>query len=764
MSAHQWETTYTTDKEATTTETGIESIHCHVCHAIKEGSEREIPVKTVSEVVEEAVQNANDLSNLIQDPEKTAEEKETAIVNYVTELTTGLSGQALDEDGQLAKNEELIGDGNASTQADLKGMAEKVDGVLQDQNLMDAVIGATIPGAATIGDETLTVNVAGAAAVVADAILDEADRAPENVQGQTYQAKVKVTIDNEHTDDTQLCLGISVSVINKQTEQPINEENVEVHTLPSPVTITITLPEAFQNINLIVFHTVNGNDVEVKFTWNEEKTAVSFPVPSMSPFRVEAGVADLNVYGDTLSALPSGTDLTEVYGEATAKAVQDARDAYNQAKTDNLRESQKNQLENLKNAVDSASQRVADEDRVAINAANTALEALNTKNAADYSEETKSLLESAAQQAQALTGGTVTGKAQALSITNALNDAVQAADQEEQTARTSVTTALNDLAGVKEEDYAETAANALRAAREAAANPSSASMGELNDMLSKLNAASTAVRAEDQATKDKIDELKKQLDVLDESKYADDPEALAAIRAAKNAVNGLSPDSSKAKLNEVLASLNTMSSSVQAADKRMEEEEKAKQEQAEKEKAKEEAKKASQAKAVFKLNVANGGKVPLQVKKTSKKIVIKKIASFDKVTSVISSNSKVVTAKLAGNAISIKGGKKPGSAKVTVKTKYGASVTFTVKVQKKKVAAKKIAGVSKKLTMRVGQTIVLDAATNPLTAPEKIKFKSSAKKIVSVTKNGVIKAKKKGKATITIKAGKAKLKVKITVK
>ena len=174
--------------------------------------------------------------------------------------------------------------------------------------------------------------------------------------------------------------------------------------------------------------------------------------------------------------------------------------------------------------------------------------------------------------------------------------------------------------------------------------------------------------------------------------------------------------------------------------------------------------KANQAKAAFKLNVANGSKVPLQVKKTSKKIVIKKIASFDKVTSVTSSNSKVVTAKLAGNAISIKGGKKPGSAKVTVKTKYGASVTFTVKVQKKKVAAKKIAGVSKKLTMNVGQTIVLDAATNPLTAPDKIKFKSSAKKIVSVTKKGVIKAKKKGKATITIKAGKAKLKVKITVK
>ena len=764
--AHQWETTYKVDKEATTTETGIESIHCHVCGAVKPDSEREIPVKTISEVVEEAVQNADDLSNLLQDPEKSAEEKEEAIVEYVADLTSGASGQALDEDGQLAKNEELIGDGNASTQADLKGLAEKVDEVLQDQSLKDASIGTTIPGKVTVGGETLTVGVAGATAIVADAILDEAEKAPENVEGQTYRAKVNVTVDSERTDDTQLCLGISVSVINKDTEQPINQESVDVHALPSPVTITITLPEAFQNINLIVFHTVNGQDVEVKFTWNEDKTAVSFPVPSMSPFRVEAGIADLSAYGDTLSALPSGTDLESVYDETTVSAVQEARTAYAQAtkEGEELRESQKDQLEVLKSKVNNASQKVADEDRLAVNAANTALEALNTKNAADYSDDTKNMLESAAAQAEALTGGTAIGKAQAQSIAAELNSAVQAANQEEEAARANVTTALNELAGVNEDDYAETTAQALKAAREAAENPSSASMGELNNMLSKLNAASTAVKAEDQATKDKIDDLKKQLDAIDESKYADDPEALAAIRAAKSAVNGLSPDSSKAKLNEVLASLNTMSSSVQAADKRMEEEEKAKQEQAKKEKAKEEAKKANQAKAAFKLNVANGGKVPLQVKKTSKKIVIKKIASFDKVTSVTSSNSKVVTAKLAGNAISIKGGKKPGSAKVTVKTKYGASVTFTVKVQKKKVAAKKIAGVSKKLTMNVGQTIVLDAATNPLTAPDKIKFKSSAKKIVSVTKKGVIKAKKKGKATITIKAGKAKLKVKITVK
>ena len=40
---HNWKTEYTVDKEATCKEEGTESIHCSVCDAVKEGSERAIP-------------------------------------------------------------------------------------------------------------------------------------------------------------------------------------------------------------------------------------------------------------------------------------------------------------------------------------------------------------------------------------------------------------------------------------------------------------------------------------------------------------------------------------------------------------------------------------------------------------------------------------------------------------------------------------------------------------------------------------------------
>ena len=43
-------------------------------------------------------------------------------------------------------------------------------------------------------------------------------------------------------------------------------------------------------------------------------------------------------------------------------------------------------------------------------------------------------------------------------------------------------------------------------------------------------------------------------------------------------------------------------------------------------------------------------------------------------------------------------------------------------------------------------------------------WKSSNKKIVTVSKSGVIKAKKKGKVTITVKSGNKKYNIKITVK
>lgn len=60
--------------------------------------------------------------------------------------------------------------------------------------------------------------------------------------------------------------------------------------------------------------------------------------------------------------------------------------------------------------------------------------------------------------------------------------------------------------------------------------------------------------------------------------------------------------------------------------------------------------------------------------------------------------------------------------------------------------------VSKKLMLKVKNT------------KKKVKWSSSKKAVASVTKEGVVKAKKKGKTVITAKIGKKKLKCKITVK
>ena len=65
----------------------------------------------------------------------------------------------------------------------------------------------------------------------------------------------------------------------------------------------------------------------------------------------------------------------------------------------------------------------------------------------------------------------------------------------------------------------------------------------------------------------------------------------------------------------------------------------------------------------------------------------------------------------------------------------------------------------KKITISVGQTVKLKVKKNS----KKVKWKSSNKKIVTVSKKGKIKGKKVGKATITAKIGKKKLKCKVKV-
>jgi uncharacterized protein YjdB len=52
----------------------------------------------------------------------------------------------------------------------------------------------------------------------------------------------------------------------------------------------------------------------------------------------------------------------------------------------------------------------------------------------------------------------------------------------------------------------------------------------------------------------------------------------------------------------------------------------------------------------------------------------------------------------------------------------------------------------------------------PLTSQQKLTYTSSNKKVVTVSSKGVVKAKKSGKVTITVKSGSKKVKIKVTVK
>lgn len=161
--------------------------------------------------------------------------------------------------------------------------------------------------------------------------------------------------------------------------------------------------------------------------------------------------------------------------------------------------------------------------------------------------------------------------------------------------------------------------------------------------------------------------------------------------------------------------------------------------------------------------------VPLQLK--NKKKVNKTTAlqptglqDGDSVAKVKSSKTKVATVKLSSKGKLTITPKKVGSTKITVTTKYGAKATFTLKVQKAAVKVKSISVNKTKVSLKKGKTFQIVATKKYITALDKVTYKSSNKKVATVSSKGKIKAKKKGKATITVKCGKKTKKITVTVK
>lgn len=118
------------------------------------------------------------------------------------------------------------------------------------------------------------------------------------------------------------------------------------------------------------------------------------------------------------------------------------------------------------------------------------------------------------------------------------------------------------------------------------------------------------------------------------------------------------------------------------------------------------------------------------------------------------SNKKVATVSAKG----VIQAKKPGAARITLKAKDGSrkKASLQIKVVKKLKPVKKITLKRKKATLNLTgctvyeQTLSLKASVAPKNATvKKVVYRSSDSKVASVSKKGVVTAKKAGKASIT---------------
>lgn len=166
------------------------------------------------------------------------------------------------------------------------------------------------------------------------------------------------------------------------------------------------------------------------------------------------------------------------------------------------------------------------------------------------------------------------------------------------------------------------------------------------------------------------------------------------------------------------------------------------------------------------MSVAAKKTVPLKVKQ-SYAVKTVNIANGDKIVSWTSSNKKVVTVKKGKIT-----GKKKGTAKITVKLASGYTTWFKVKVQAPVVKTTSLkvtdkatgAKVGKKVTLSRKAKLSLSTVVAPVTSKQKVTYSTSNKKVAAVSSKGVITAKKKGTATITVKSGSKSVKIKVKVK
>ncbi len=144
----------------------------------------------------------------------------------------------------------------------------------------------------------------------------------------------------------------------------------------------------------------------------------------------------------------------------------------------------------------------------------------------------------------------------------------------------------------------------------------------------------------------------------------------------------------------------------------------------------------------------NHASLKLQIGKSTAAVKIKSSTlRGEKIRQAKSSRPGVVSVKVKKGVLTITG-KKAGKSTVTVTSTNGGKAKVTIQVQKK-VHVKSLTLNKQKIDLKKGQKFTLKAAKKPITATDRIAWTSSNPKVASVNAKGVVKALKKGKATIT---------------
>lgn len=148
--------------------------------------------------------------------------------------------------------------------------------------------------------------------------------------------------------------------------------------------------------------------------------------------------------------------------------------------------------------------------------------------------------------------------------------------------------------------------------------------------------------------------------------------------------------------------------------------------------------------------------IPVQI---GKSLMLSKIVTSGKIASATSANTKVATITNKEKVT----GKAAGTSVIEVKLANGNFVYVQVTIQKNAVVTSKITGVPTSVKLNMGQSKKLAPVISPITSTDKVTYTSSNKKVATVSSSGVVTAKKSGTAKITVKAGRKKVTVTVTV-